>query len=298
MAKAGPGRCLTWAWQEHLPHPLAKPSLGTEEPFVHPSPTEGGGRGYFLLTSPQICNPAVKLCQSQLIRQRFPLPSPAWLLPPHHVASANVQPRAGETTLLQELRSELPQPPAPVPPCLGMLNWGLLSSADSWGVTRIQDLCPSARRGRSHTAERREHWGRTRLGCPQGDVPVLGSSEPELKASTAKLGTWWQNHTTASLEFTFSCNPERKGTTSQEKWRVHISLRGCKNNTQLTETWTSLGLSSPFSSLKYIPSNTFSWNTHRAQCPPAQAQHANHSSTFTAAVPETAPGDTDPQGKP
>lgn len=52
-----------------------------------------GVRGYFLLTSLQICNPAVKLCQSQLIRQQFTLPTPSWLLPPNHVSFANVQPR-------------------------------------------------------------------------------------------------------------------------------------------------------------------------------------------------------------
>lgn len=52
-----------------------------------------GVRGYFLLTSLQICNPAVKLCQSQLIRQQFTLPTLSWLLPPNHVSFANVQPR-------------------------------------------------------------------------------------------------------------------------------------------------------------------------------------------------------------
>lgn len=123
-----PGRCFPWGWQGHLPHPLAKPSIPQQRAQSSPLYTQiplGGVRGYFLLTSPQICNPAVKLCQSQLIRQRFPLPSPAWLLPPNHVASANVQPHSGfrETTLLQELEvwDSLPRLPAAVPPRLRTL---------------------------------------------------------------------------------------------------------------------------------------------------------------------------------
>lgn len=87
----------------------------------------GGVRGYFLLNSPQICNPAVKSCQSQLIRLPFPPAKPglAASSKKNHVASANVQPRAGfkETTLLQglEIWDQLPRLPAVVPPGLRVL---------------------------------------------------------------------------------------------------------------------------------------------------------------------------------
>lgn len=43
-----------------------------------------------------------------------------------------------------------------------------------------------------------------------------------------------------------------------------------------TESWISLGMSSTFSSLKFIPSNASSWNTHKPW------QHIHHSSAQTS----------------
>lgn len=124
-----------------------------------------GVRGYFLLTSPQICNPAVKLCQSQLIRQQFTLPTLSWLLPPNHVSFANVQPRyrfRGRPPCCWSWKSGFyPHISTPAPS-----DGGAMMSTDTFGalglqrrshtpnngflcnklglVTRIHDLCALA----------------------------------------------------------------------------------------------------------------------------------------------------------
>lgn len=173
-----------------------------------------GVRGYFLLTLPQICNPAVKLCQSQLIRQQFTLPTLSWLLPPNHVSFANVQPRyqfrerppcSGAGSLASTPGSPNSQPAAS--------DSGAIMSTDAFGalglqrrshmlnngflcnklrlVTRICDLCtlaPCVHRikpgKKSNTAEQKKRacWGRDSgrrflQTYTPGAVPVLASSK-------------------------------------------------------------------------------------------------------------------------
>lgn len=153
--------------------------------------------------------------------------------------------------------------------------------------TRIQDLCPrlhGVKAGKDPAElRRRESWRRDSSGrLPRGCASAGSSeSEPELASGRGKSGTWWQNHTTASLDFTFSCNPERKGIISQEKGRIHTSLR--------QKPASLLGCPAHFPPLKYIPSNRKCGcleHTHRARSSPAQTQHMNHGSTFTTAVPK------------